>query len=120
MLDKPKPLAKALNEPINKELDINDSGAFVIVGRAPSYPYWEWVLTDHPTQPFQEVKDPNRKHTPLIFAYRGEADQCLKSLINIKLQRGLMFGCELKVIGLDDISKAALPEQKPPDYYKEI
>lgn len=107
-------------EVIKPNLDREEEGAFVIVGRAPSYPYWEWVLTGHPNQPFQEIKDPNRTHTPLIFAYRGEAEECLETLINIKAQRGLMFGCELKVIGLEDINRPMLLEQRPPDYYKEL
>jgi hypothetical protein len=102
------------------DLDKKEEGGFIIVGRAPGMPWWEWVLTEDPSQPFQEVKDPNRRHTPLVFAYRGEAEECLETLNNIKTRRGLMFGYELGVIGLDDISRPVLPEQRPPEYYKEI
>ena len=92
------------------EIEREKPGAYIIVGRPPDYPYWEWVFTDNPTQSFQEVRDPNRVDGPLIFLYKEEAQGCLSKLLDIKYQRGLMFGCELQIIDLKELmGRAPLP-----------
>lgn len=80
-----------------------NDGAYVIVARAPSMPWWEWVFVGGDGPPFQEIKDPHRTSPPFVFTYLDEAEQCLGNLMEVKYKRGLMEGAELRVIGLEDI-----------------
>jgi hypothetical protein len=105
----------------SSDLDKKEEGAFIIVGKAPGMPWWEWVLTDNPNLAFQEVKDPKRADPPLVFLYKEEAEECLDRLLEIKLQRGLMQGAELKIISLEDIHRPILQTNiKPPEWYKDL